>query len=402
MLNRRLSFVAALVLALAVALGAFPASVGAAGNAKPAAGLKPAAPYDAPTAILTSQLEANLRARAPASFAGLVSLNDGTIQVYATTNNAALQETIQSTVANARSAQPMRRQPAVRVSIGDKNTLASLEHLRDMITARRADLTARGIELVQWGVDIPNNRTLLGVKGLTPATKGALEREFGPAQVEVTNSAGWSLASRTADWAPWYGGDTLQNRVGGSSVCTSGFSMLSSNVGYASTAGHCGSSSWYNNNNLIGSTSALVWSNNSNGDAQLIGASSVGGWVWTTNTTAVAVRSFSGSGVGDTGICADGSITGERCGSTVNLTNQCLTDGGTGVTTCGLVVAQSPSGQAVQGGDSGGPVYNYRGDGYLNAKGLIWGVNLGNTSQWAYTPIDVVDQDLNAAPLCGC
>ncbi len=359
------------VITIITLLGMLPIAA-AADNGKPPSGHTAAPPYQDVVVGMASQIEANLRVAAPASFAGVAIGSDGSVVVYATASDAALSDSVRETIDGIRRMHQHDGLPAVKVLAGRLNSLASLEGVRDSLTARQAELAARGVKLRHWGVDIWNNKTLIGVEDLTPAAKALLQREFGADRVEVVQAGEWIRTSRSADSPPWWGGIKLQDLYGQPYVCTAGFSMVKDTVGYVSTAGHCGYGSWWNNNSYIGDSYLREFRDNGDGDSQIISASSVGGWVYTGETSSHRVLSYSTSQVpGETGVCADGATTGERCGNRVYLTNQCLKDTSDGVTTCALIVAQSSTGQVVQGGDSGGPVYNYRTDGELNARGII-------------------------------
>lgn len=289
---------------------------------------------------------------------------------------------------------------------GYKNSLASLEHIRDEITSRHDELLARGINVTVWGADIRDNKVKIGVKDLTPGAKIFLVHAFGPSHVEVVEDTGVVPTSKYNDSEPWYGGDGIANIREPSYICTSGFTMLRYGSIYVSTAGHCGYHTWYNYGQEIGSTYLMEFRNNGDGDEQLIGPTSAAGYVFAGTDDDTddyhAVTSYSGyQYVGDTGICADGYFSsdyegGDVCGGTISATNQCKYFGDK--TTCALIVVNTPNQRAVRRGDSGGPVYNY--DGYsLNARGIITGYDGSNVHKWYYSPIRIVNRVFNAVPV---
>jgi hypothetical protein len=63
--------------------------------------------------------------------------------------------------------------------------LATLERVRDQITARQRELAAAGVNLTQWGADIVANRVRIGVHGLTPKISADLAQEFGADRILV-------------------------------------------------------------------------------------------------------------------------------------------------------------------------------------------------------------------------
>lgn len=133
---------------------------------------------------------------------------------------------------------------------------------------------------------------------------------------------------------------------------------------------------------------------------QIIGPTNVAGYTWIAPNTFLPVETYSTTQyMGTTGICTDGAQSGENCKSRIYLVNQCLKNTDNGITTCGLIVAQSSVGQVVRGGDSGGPVYNKRPNGFLNARGVIWGYYKASPNLWAYTPIHVFNWAWGAVPL---
>jgi hypothetical protein len=77
---------------------------------------------------------------------------------------------------------------AVRVVSGLTNSLATLEMIRDRITARQRELAVQGVNLTSWGADIIANRVRIGVHGLTPKITADLAREFGADRILVVES----------------------------------------------------------------------------------------------------------------------------------------------------------------------------------------------------------------------
>lgn len=130
---------------------------------------------------LGALLDSGLRSDAPDSYAGL-ELIGATVVVYATGNGALVTATVREVETTSRSDTP------VRVVAGMTNSLATLDHVRDQITARQPELRRRGIALTRWGPDIRSNRVGVGVHELTPESERLLESEFGADRIKVFES----------------------------------------------------------------------------------------------------------------------------------------------------------------------------------------------------------------------
>jgi hypothetical protein len=136
---------------------------------------RPARPYVSPA----GQLETKLRAVAPDSFAGLALDGDRSVVVYATVVEPALTSAITEVQASTPGGL------TVRLVSGLNNSLATLERVRDQITARQRELAAAGVNLTGWGADIIANRVRIGVHGLTPKISADLAQEFGADRILV-------------------------------------------------------------------------------------------------------------------------------------------------------------------------------------------------------------------------
>jgi hypothetical protein len=152
-----------------------------AGDARTASAPRSARPDDSPA----SRLQTRLRVVAPASFAGLVVDGDRSFIVYATVVEPALSDAVSEIQASTTGG------VAVRVVSGLRNTLATLESVRDQISARQRELSAQGVNLTEWGPDIVANRVRIGVHGLTPKISADLAREFGADRILVVEGALW-------------------------------------------------------------------------------------------------------------------------------------------------------------------------------------------------------------------
>lgn len=110
--------------------------------------------------MLVSALQTRLSAKAATSFAGTARASDGGIDVYVTAADASVDAIVQELSGAVGGVN-------VHIVDGMKNSLATLESVRDEILARRQALLARDIRVVEFGVHVTANRVRVGVKGLT-------------------------------------------------------------------------------------------------------------------------------------------------------------------------------------------------------------------------------------------
>jgi hypothetical protein len=196
------------------------------------------------------------------------------------------------------------------------------------------------------------------------------------------------------DISPYFGGDRIVDAAG--RYCTAGFSAWDPILRTRGmlTAGHCGppltANTWnqgysdMTGNHIAGPMGAIAqreWGNNVT-DAEFLDTAgagkSTGPTVYTTTGgdnlfAMLPTAAVSNSGIafpGMQGVCFDGSVSGERCGGTVQAVDICQsTDNQAGGTyyVCDLT-SVAPS--LAQVGDSGGPVYTSSG-GSVVAYGLV-------------------------------
>jgi len=76
-------------------------------------------------------------------------------------------------------------QTGVRIVTGQRNSLVTLEQLRDQITASREAIAALGITVVEWGVNLRMNKVRVGVLDPTPEAVTLLKQRFGADLIEV-------------------------------------------------------------------------------------------------------------------------------------------------------------------------------------------------------------------------
>jgi hypothetical protein len=138
-----------------------------------------AIPDPSPAAVLARTLEARLRSEQQAAFAGLVLGRDGVLEVLTVGSDAR----VTNLVNEIRLA--VAPQAGVRIVAEQQNSLATLEQLRDQITASREAFAALGITIVEWGVDIRVNRVRVGLLDPTPAATALLTQKFGADRISV-------------------------------------------------------------------------------------------------------------------------------------------------------------------------------------------------------------------------
>jgi hypothetical protein len=427
---RRGGLAFAAIFLLALALGVGPASaatkiirtaVVSAGSQKSAPPM--AAPPPTPLASVISQL-----GEAPAyssDFGGYVENPDGSFSVYtAAADPAPLAQAITQTAA-ADDAAPTAAGPAstaVKV-VHVSHSYAALETLAQQIGAAAPGLRATsGITIAMDGPDVSTNTVLIDLNDYSQSAADALVKRFGGAgwvSVEPTPSAYQSLpdggmqplSNRYYDTSPWYNGDRISINGDNSNKCTDGWALKGLNSGrtFNLTAGHCFGSSFYNNGHLIGSLSTQYWPGTMY-DMESISCSacSTNGATWTEGPSI-------GTGQGTTKIvnnyatfpaqqlvAFDGASTGEVDNNrVVSAEAECIPAYASldNLERCGMYNTVSQSGAtACQPGDSGGPVFQNEGNGYVTAAGIVVSKDVGNntTTCWYLGIKFILDETVTA------
>jgi len=240
-------------------------------------------------------------------------------------------------------------------------------------------LRGLGVQLVHETPDAANNVVQLTVTELNDGVVSRLQERYeasaiAVAQEDMPEPSVPLVASRLADIPPWNGGDRLTYA---GSACSSGIPVqanTSSNT-YMLTAGHCFpvGAGVFNGSNFVGNVTYQDWnaSLDPRSDSELI-STPMSKYIWR-GPLASSYRGTQISGAYDTlgeyGICASGSFTGEdNCGDKIVGVNVCGEEGGQGV--CPSDVVQHDGALVAQHGDSGGPVYSPQSGG-LGARGMI-------------------------------
>ena len=368
------------VLALVAGIGAMPSLAGADDSAvakvKPSAAPRPAPLNPDPVQRAAVELDQQLQAAFPNSYAGLeISHDQLGVIVHVVDSGRADLEAFATRTIDALRAQGWSLEHAdfvrAEVSLGDLKK--GVESLKASIDVLREE----GVTVTSFGVGVQSNHVEATVEHLS----GDAEQKISAVvrtRAQISERGFAQAASRLADSPPWYGGDRIATS---SSSCTSGFSFMNSSGGTVnSTAGHCDGTSSHNatfaqNGGGYGVT--VAWSRCSGcaGDAELISTypNSADGFVWQTNSSYAPVSAVeTQTQFPGTLMCTDASFTNQVCQATITNSNSCVLFSD-GVTTCGLVAATKVGSTISQPGDSGGPVYNRNANGSVTARGLITG-----------------------------
>jgi len=144
-----------------------------------------ASPEPSAYRVLLQALNARLREEAPTSFAGTGPSSDGGINVFVTEGEASVDAVVQALQAFVGGT------VKVHLISGLKWSLATLESLRDELLAQRQALAVRGINLVEFGVDVRSNRVRVGVTRLDPSTSAYLKARFGEDRIAIFEGGEW-------------------------------------------------------------------------------------------------------------------------------------------------------------------------------------------------------------------
>ena len=182
--------------------------------------------------------------------------------------------------------------------------------------------------------------------------------------------------SRLNDSAPWSGGARISNPAQGTS-CTSGFGVSTPTGPAIATAAHCGAAgSRFTDGagEFIGNVSGR----NATYDIEIVPTSQVANTIYVGGRDSNTKRTVTGAGTPVIGeiLCQSGNTSAQTVGGPV-CNMRVLREN---TDSQRLWVAQQLNGQqAARPGDSGGPVYNDRGDGTVLARGTstaVGGANL--------------------------
>lgn len=283
------------------------------------------------------------------------------------------------------------RAPSVSRSYGQ------LERIKDdathLVRAGLPDADA----IFQTEPDYEHNRVIVTVDRRSDALLAALANRYGTDALAVRiGSAGQrgNPATRNYDQNPFYGGAWINTPTG--TNCTSGFSWQDSSFQYMLSAGHCGPNggSYSTPAESMGTVTAgsrenwdasvgtvyLTGQSVFRGDLSLIqiqsgksGAFFIYTGGWDSSSSATVKEMWSRSPLLYDQFCTGGKNSGEICGWQV-IGGPIDHQYSNGEWARHIYKGIRPSGTCIVGGDSGGPVYTYRADGFtIAAKGIISG-----------------------------
>jgi hypothetical protein len=384
-------------LAVAVAAAALAAlvmpspAVAAAGGTSPSPppsnvlGLS-SGPGESPAAAIADAAEQTALSQFPGVYVGEVLTDNGSqVVVYLTQ----LQPSAESAIAAG-------TQPGVVSFALAPRSLAYLNALDAQVTDDEPGLQQQGTNLVTWGPDFTTGREDITVQDLGPASTALLDRLFGAGNLVLSSTtlgyAGVAVDDRAADTPPWNGGDyTIDTDLKRlfQEACTTGYGASGGGQQYLVTAGHC----ILTGNDVVNQepdakhkrTMGVASTTGSLGDkkgidAGLIDTTKYGGSskaIYSGSSSTGVEADVSGSASSPRGdqVCDDGAFEGLVCGLVIqNTMPECIKEQvrfGIVYTVCDVERAQRTDGAIVVGdGDSGGPVFRYRGN-LLYATGIV-------------------------------
>lgn len=259
------------------------------------------------------------------------------------------------------------------------NTWNTLDAKVNQLSDNFDSLRAQGITLSAWWPNFGLNKVEVSLQTYSSAAATVIYNQFGNTTVSVSTSSrntATFAAGRYSDNSPWWGADELSTtKYNGVADCTSGLGMVGPAGGqYIVTAGHCwpNNTPIYNGGRQVGNTSNREWVQGSHADVELVTVLkpfSAGVELWDNFDvqsddccSSTIERWRHAQEVPGDRVCVDGANKRLVCGLIIDKVGACITfnedDGGGYFRQCGLAVLKPPMLPAIQGGDSGGPVFN--------------------------------------------
>jgi hypothetical protein len=266
------------------------------------------------------------------------------------------------------------------------------------ITSSFDDWAAQGVALSSWGPDVVTNTIKIDLAHYTPDAAELLTAAYGDLVTVSGDDQVAEASSRTADGAPWYGGSKI---TGPSGSCSTWFPATRNSDGKAVmlTAGHCGTGTWKNNGNTMGTVSFSKWDNYT--DSEVIPVSSNAGYIFSdpTSTTRTVTGVSTNNPVGGL-VCTEGYTDREVCSVKIYAISQTVTYDGQLV--YGLVKGVQTAGKnAFSAGDSGGPVGSTTGTNKIRAYGMLIARVTSDPSQGWYMPATSVEDRMGVTVKIG-
>lgn len=202
----------------------------------------------------------------------------------------------------------------------------------------------------------------------------AYERLGGVPTVVRTGGEKPVLASRQNMGAPFKGGGAMAN-ANGNDYCSTAFAvLLPGGAGRLLSAFHCNNAVGDTIRDGVGQVIGPVSNRYNVLDSELIdpnASPATTGQVFSGPWTSSTLKNVGGAtapAVNQT-VCTSGARSGEHCNLTVSATG--VTWGCVGATCTGFISRAADLSAVIAGGDSGGPVYAYRSDGRVGARGVM-------------------------------
>lgn len=277
-----------------------------------------------------------------------------------------------------------------------KHSLTQLKNLTHQIATDARDGRLDASDIVQWGPHLPSNKVVFYLHRRDPAVVHRLQERYGSSWVQVSpQTRPWPhKTDRHHDTPPYWGGDGVwKNGDSITNDCTSGFAVIGRKTRYTYMllAGHCYQVGDKVDTNFSDPQTMGVITNRryvyGGLDAEAI-SGSYSPRVWTADSNSATVIG-SGDIPPNEGqyslVTVNGGVTGEHRRLLVTDANQC--ESYLPEYTCYITVV---SGFAVEGGDSGGPVYQYSSSGQPNvfAAGTIDGSDTATNETFVEQIID--------------
>jgi hypothetical protein len=283
-----------------------------------------------------------------------------------------------------------------------------LETVQARITSDLKYWSARGIHLAAWGPDLSADKVSVTLTHYSALAARSITARYGTAWVTVATTSvnAQPSASRTDDFAPWYGGDELLHRINSTTeeICTTGFSLKIGSTPIVPADAHCFGNNYSTNFTNPGGTIGTWYGYDDYHDTLLINASSDAGYIWSdpTSTDRAVTGVASTDPIGGL-ICTDGLTNREVCSVKIEATNQTITYSinGTSTTVSNTVYACQTAGKAAfSAGDSGGPVETTIGSTDTTARGAVLAYTGDAHCGW-YMPERYIESDWGATVVLG-
>lgn len=318
-----------------------------------------------------------LTSKYPSKFGGVrFDANLGTFTVFTTESQSSAQALLVGAAqAPTLAAERPNRIKFVQSSTTYENLLTAQQQLTELISAGKAPFSA----IEGWGPNDNTGNFRIGVTQTPTAEQVASLSATLGVKIEIDKTAPSTNSTRLADRSPFIGGARMNTDDG--HMCTTGFAVVRSGANRLLSAGHCsGSAMRTGDNQPIGSVTERSFSANQV-DAELVSIPALNGSIYAggvTSSTILAVKGIHILGTGDRNVCFSGSVTGEKCGGTVEIISQCHSTGG--VVSCGIADTNNSISMST-GGDSGGPVY-VKVTGGVQASAIIKGEVTGTNRRY--------------------